>query len=584
MRTSVNPEILKSTLVKVSRILANKYNIEIIFEGNGAKTDGRVITLPSLNVITQELYTDIVAFLHHETSHIKFTDFSECKKIKAQYQFEILNGIEDVRIERLMNLAYPGTIKSLGDLNEKLLKKLDENWDKISWPKRIVFSLMAIMEGKTPRQDSEIQPHLDCLADEIAQMNLCQSTEDVRILSEKIYDKIKQSREEEKQDPNRDEKTEEEKSEDDHLIEEQTKRSEQRKQKRAFESQSIDAHSMIEEELEDAIRSEENKISKEKQNKPITMNNDYQRSTLRSNPLSTRFDKVIDVTGQGVASEFGTTRRKIQPYIGPIKIHLERVLKVDAISHWSTERERGRIDSRQLFRTKLNPNFRNVFKEKIKGETDQIAAMIAIDLSGSMNGSKIETAQESALAMGEALTSLGIPFEIVGFNTESSNEADSLVKSLSVENLVRFTRKLTVLRHYVFKSFNSSNLIGTTHIKASGCNDDGEAIAWASSRLMLRREKRKILIVLSDGSPSNPEVDCSVSANELIQQLKIASENQIETIGIGIETDDVKKFYANYAVVKNVSELPQICMSKLSEILLKNKKGLCRPVQELSVA
>ena len=42
-------------------------------------------------------------------------------------------------------------------------------------------------------------------------------------------------------------------------------------------------------------------------------------------------------------------------------------------------------------------------------------------------------------------------------------------------------------------------------------NIDGEALLWAEKRLMLKSERKKILIVISDGAPVD---DSTLSANE----------------------------------------------------------------------
>ncbi|NPU66571.1 hypothetical protein HL667_16320 [Bradyrhizobium sp. 83012] len=71
-------------------------------------------------------------------------------------------------------------------------------------------------------------------------------------------------------------------------------------------------------------------------------------------------------------------------------------------------------------------------------------------------------------------------------------------------------------------------------------NIDGEAIAWASARLRQRAERRKFLIVPSDGAPVD---DSTLSENgesylhhhlaERIRQIEAAGDIRIAAIGIG---------------------------------------------------
>ena len=46
----------------------------------------------------------------------------------------------------------------------------------------------------------------------------------------------------------------------------------------------------------------------------------------------------------------------------------------------------------------------------------------------------------------------------------------------------------------------------------------------------------------------------------------------IDLVGIGIETEAVKKFYPRHIVLNSVSELPKVVMNELKRILLNPDK------------
>ena len=77
--------------------------------------------------------------------------------------------------------------------------------------------------------------------------------------------------------------------------------------------------------------------------------------------------------------------------------------------------------------------------------------------------------------------------------------------------------RLNDLRHIVYKSADSPSRRSKTKFRPSFKrrdilkeNIDGEALIWANNRLKNRQEKRKILIVISDGAPVD---DSTLSVN-----------------------------------------------------------------------
>jgi cobalamin biosynthesis protein CobT len=86
-------------------------------------------------------------------------------------------------------------------------------------------------------------------------------------------------------------------------------------------------------------------------------------------------------------------------------------------------------------------------------------------------------------------------------------------------------------------------------------NTDGESVLWAAARLATRKEKRRILFVLSDGQPQNGDTDSDKLDAHLKEVVKMVSKHGIECVGIGILTDCVKEFYPHSVVVNNINDL-----------------------------
>lgn len=288
-------------------------------------------------------------------------------------------------------------------------------------------------------------------------------------------------------------------------------------------------------------------------------------------PFSREFDKVIDYTGKGDKAQYANRKRVIMPVVTPLRMHLERVLKVKENVKTRFDRERGGLNTRKLFSVIADKNYRRPFKETTKVETKDVAVQMLIDCSGSMDwGDKIEVARQTGLALGEALKAIQIPFEVTGFNTDGSPELQRAVmdSGLSSEELARFNRLHTILRLMIFKSFDSNDLSGICEAKTGGANVDGESVVWAAKRLADRPEKRKILIVLSDGQPAD-SADSRILAGDLKRVVRMLPQAGIECIGIGIQTDAPKEFYPKWVEVRNVKELPTVVMSQVSKMLIE---------------
>lgn len=289
-------------------------------------------------------------------------------------------------------------------------------------------------------------------------------------------------------------------------------------------------------------------------------------------PYTREYDKVIDYSGKGDNSAYAERKRAIMKFVRPITQHLERVLLVKENRKMRPERERGMLNNRTLAKLIVDKNYRAPFREFTKMDTTNVAVSLVIDCSGSMGGNKIEVARQTALALGESLKNLGITNEIVGFNTNDSLSMSGAARSLSAGEIARFNRFGTGLNHMVFKSFDSNDLSGICEARSGGCNADGESITWAAKRLAERKEKRKIMIVLSDGQPSYGGANHEVLAGDLKRVINTMPKAGIEPIGIGICTDDPKLFYPDYVVVNDVTKLATTVVGKLAGMLEEGYK------------
>jgi cobalamin biosynthesis protein CobT len=331
-----------------------------------------------------------------------------------------------------------------------------------------------------------------------------------------------------------------------------------------FDSHVFSSESYMETKLEEVIRAE----PKVKTSRGYYYGQDDKIDPkCVSLPFSREYDEVKDFTGNGDRKLYADLKADVMKHINPIKSHLERVLKVKENAKMTPERERGKLNTRSLAKLCFDKSYRTPFKTLTKEETTNVAVTLLIDCSGSMSGDQIIVARQTAIALGEALKAIGITFEALGFNTNDNYRLASKTNGLSAEETARFNRFGTALRLMVFKSFDRNDLVGITNAAAGGANADGESVTWAAKRLAQRKEKRKILIVLSDGQPAYAGANHAVLAGDLKRVISLLPKAGIEPIGIGIQTDDPKLFYPDWVMVDDLQKLSTAVMGKLAKML-----------------
>ena len=109
-------------------------------------------------------------------------------------------------------------------------------------------------------------------------------------------------------------------------------------------------------------------------------------------------------------------------------------------------------------------------------------------------------------------------------------------------------------------------------------NVDGEALIWSFNRLQKRQEKRKILIIISDGAPVDDSTLSVNPGNYLENNLKesinkIENKSEVDLIAIGIG-HDVSRYYKKAVTIMDVDQLGEVLLNELSNIFSPNKKRL----------
>ena len=313
------------------------------------------------------------------------------------------------------------------------------------------------------------------------------------------------------------------------------------------------------------------------------------------NDRAVRAIDALESSPRGMEA-YNTHRNNVKGHLGVCQRVLENALRSLNRRDWEGGKTQGRLDSRAFTQivSSLTPY---AFKDRSVGRELNTAVQIVVDLSGSMSGTKVRTARDTVIVLCEVFNRLDIPFEVVGFNsvtwahnmsgvydavaygTSGSLGAGSKDVALRAKEMLTAGAqavRIDPLDIWVFKDFDdqlryAQAAIGRMERFAGGNNMDGESIAVCASRLVVRREKRRIMMVLSDGSPAGYTVGPRAQQGlfqHLEDTVKGLERKQIEVIGIGIEDRSVAQFYPKHVVIDDVSELGGTVMLELGRMLV----------------
>ena len=236
---------------------------------------------------------------------------------------------------------------------------------------------------------------------------------------------------------------------------------------------------------------------------------------------------------------------------------LRAVLAVPRTSGHVGGEEEGRIDGRTLARLVAMPSERAVFQhERIEHEVD-VAVTFLIDCSGSMKA-HAENIAVLVDVFARALDTLGASCEVLGFSTGGWNGGRAHRQWLHAgrpANPGRLNERL----HVVFKPFARgwrharAGIAALLHGEHFREGLDGEALEWAAARLLAREAGRRILIVVSDGSPMDGATALANDARYLDRHLRRVAERiehsgRIDLCAVGVGLD-LSPWYARSHVL-----------------------------------
>ena len=271
----------------------------------------------------------------------------------------------------------------------------------------------------------------------------------------------------------------------------------------------------------------------------------------------------------------------LQSLVSKLANKLQRQLLAKQNRSWEFDLEEGILDASKLSRVIIDPLNSLSYKMEKEIEFKDTIVTLLIDNSGSMRGRPISVAAICADILSRTLERCSVKVEILGFTTKNWKGGKSREK-WNLENKPRNPGRLNDLRHIIYKSAdkpwrqskkNLGLMLKEGLLKE---NIDGEALLWAFNRIAIRKEERKILMVISDGAPVDDSTLSVNSGDYLEKHLKqtvkwIEEDSNVEIVAVGIG-HDVTRYYNKAIKITDVQELGDVMINQLTKLFSEKDK------------
>ena len=584
-------EEFKKSLTATTKSISNNNQVEISFTKENSSIEGNLINLTEPNI---ESIKNNLTYIRAEADSLALEFRFHSKEIhddlinNSEFSNEIFNALEQSRIEAKGSAFFKGIKSNITNKHILDLKKNTHN-DQINIAEAFKYvayeKFLNLNLGDSNKKNRKFIK--DKFGDDYEKVfkDLTKSIENQKTFGSKIKKYLEDYG---FFDQNENQKTSDDLKQDNEIDNdnENNDSNEQEKNdtnqtKTETDSSSLDLQETVSMEENDEIG--EDSSEGEIEYFPKIENNNF---IEEYKSFTKDYDEVINANELCDQKELEKLRYNLDkqvfsflPLITKIANRLQRKLLAQQNRNWDFNMEEGYLDTSRLSRIIANPQNKLSYKQEKEVEFKDTVVSLLIDNSGSMRGRPITVAALCSDILAKTLERCLIKTEILGFTTKAWKGGSSREKWIK-DGKPSNPGRLNDLRHIVYKSADSPSrrskqnlglLLREGILKE---NIDGEALVWANNRLKSRQEKRKILIVISDGAPVD---DSTLSVNpgnylernlrDVINQIEGKKEIELVAIGIG---HDVSRYYSKAITIMDVDQLGEVLLNELSEIFQIN--------------
>ena len=541
---------LKNALPIVAAAYGEKFGVKVLIQGQDAFTDGERIVIPTANPDDPHYQQIAWGYLAHEAAHIRHTNFDMVQKASSKpIRKALLNIIEDVRIENELAKDYPGTRRSISQVIEYMVdtqqmcvpEQLEPASNLQAW---LLFRLRCHFLGQkalTPLYQA-VDERVRQLFPAAAMSRLSAMLTAVPSLAStgevlKLVDAIVAMLEEESRPPQ-------------------------------DESDADGGDDIGQDASNDSNNSSDSQTPETDSSATGDSDNSDQADNLRQALEASAaqfepdtFAQVAEVLSEQAEGHQGVTPLSL-PQAEQAMLGDEAILTLSASeSAQIRARLRGMVQSSQDNRNHAKRHGLRVATHRLAasqaGESrlfiqrqpriaPNAAVHLLVDISGSMgkpigegNRKYFHVANEAALALAMALE--GIPGVV---------PAVSYFPGIHQEVSIALLPKQSV-RHRA-ACFDQ---------KPRGCTPMAQAMWFAANSLLAQKQKRKLMIVLTDGDP-----DDWAATHDIVDRCR---RSGFELLGIGIQTRSVEKFFPQSIVINDVKDLKRELFEVTQQLLIQ---------------
>jgi cobaltochelatase CobT len=298
---------------------------------------------------------------------------------------------------------------------------------------------------------------------------------------------------------------------------------------------------------------------------------------------TTAHDRVVSAAALASREELAALRRALEQDLTALRVvvarlakRLMRVLMARQARQWRFDLDEGLLDGSRLAPFVASGGSTRPFKQEAETSFPSTVVSLLIDHSGSMRGRPMQIAALTVEIFARVLERCGVHCEVLGFTTQDWDGGEP-AREWAADGYPPAPGRLNALEHVIVKAADvpwrrarvALGLFMRDEMLKE--NIDGEAVEWAYRRLRGRRETRKILVVVSDGTPMD---EATLAANgheyldhhlrDVVHAIEREGEVQLAAIGIGV---DVSQFYRNATRIAGIEELGPALTNKLVALL-----------------
>ncbi|WP_294447914.1 VWA domain-containing protein [uncultured Mailhella sp.] len=517
----------------VASMLGNKLGVKVVIgSSDTACTNGDTIFLPPLPIDNEGvLYPLVSGFIDHEAAHIRHTDLGVLTGMRlTPVEKYLWNAIEDWRVEHEIIKRYPGCREHFIWLIRHFFLK-DTEEEKAGENESPAFSvlyyvLLTLRSWDVPEliRNCELEayimekhwPGLRSSIDTIMQdiPIRCRSTQDSLDFAQDILRLIEQ------------EAQKEQKSTESSVLSPSPNVQDN--------PQQLQQKGGAQQPLQDLLQATEEEL-------PLPM--DKQISDAISRQYSPEKQKGVSVAVEGKLTTTELPDALIieaQTISRALRTKLQGLLQSQVLRRSSPSRH-GKLCGHGLYRIAVHDPRLFLKNESVTGI--DTAVHILLDISGSMT-SRIDLACASCYSVALALAVIpGISVGVSAFPADYEDDVTATVYPL--------------LRH-------GERVVNSFSVEAHGSTPLTEAMWYVLGLLSTLPEKRKVMLVVTDGYPDDPETTK--------ETITVAQRMGMEVLGIGINTPIISSIIHVSETITDIRELAPAMFRLLQHTMSEKRR------------